>query len=348
MTGALTLVGWLAGWLLAGRVRRLPRVGGAVPSISLIVPARDEEHRLPALLAALAADDPQTEGRELIVVDDGSRDDTAAVAGRAGAIVARTEPPPGWTGKSWACQHGASQATGEVLVFLDADTTPAPGFVSRLAAVAAASGGMVSVQPTHRVWRIDERASAVANLVALMAGTGHGRCGHWWRRPVGFGPAVAVPSQIYRNSGGHALVRAEVAEDVALAQAMAARGVPVAAFADAGEGAIEYRMYPEGRRALVDGWTKNLAAGASKIAPVRALAVGMWVAGAVLALRSPVTYLMFAAQLAVLLPRAGRFGRATALLYPLPLLAFAGLFVRSLSRRACQRPVRWRGRWVPS
>jgi 4,4'-diaponeurosporenoate glycosyltransferase len=346
MTGAVTLVGWLAGWLLVGRVRRLPPVGGAVPSISLIVPARDEEDRLPALLAALAADSSQAGARELIVVDDGSRDDTAAVAGRAGAIVARTEPPPGWTGKSWACRHGASQAMGEVLVFLDADTTPAPGFVARLAAAAAATGGMVSVQPTHRVERIDERASAVASLVALMAGTGHGRCGHWWRRPVGFGPAVAVPRQIYRDTGGHDLVRADVAEDVALAQAMAAQDVPVTAFADAGEGAIEYRMYPEGGRALVEGWTKNLAAGASKIAPVRALAVGVWITGALVAVRSPVAYVMYAAQLAVLLPRAGRFGPATALVYPLPLLAFAGLFARSLSRRGRRRPVSWRGRWV--
>ncbi len=346
MIGALTLVGWLAGWLLAGRVRRLPPVEGAVPSVSVIVPARDEEDRLPTLLAALAADEPPARARELIVVDDGSRDDTAAVADRAGAIVARTEPPPGWTGKCWACRHGASQATGEVLVFLDADTTPGRGFVDRLATTAAAAGGMVSVQPTHRVERIDERASAVANLVALMAGTGRGRCGHWWRRPVGFGPAVAVPRRIYLETGGHELVRADVAEDVALAQAIAARDIPVVAFADASQGAIEYRMYPEGGRTLVDGWTKNLAAGASKIAPLRALAVGVWVTGALLAVRWPVAYVLYAGQLVVLLRRAGRFGAATALVYPLPLLIFAGLFARSQWHRGCRRAVSWRGRWV--
>jgi 4,4'-diaponeurosporenoate glycosyltransferase len=283
---------------------------------------------------------------ELIVVDDGSHDDTAGVARRAGALVARTEPPPGWTGKSWACWHGAWHATGEIVVFLDADTTPAPGFVARLAAAAAAIGGMVSVQPTHRVHRIDERASAVPNLVALMAGTGRGRSGHWWQRPVGFGPAVAVPAAIYRQASGHALVRADVAEDIALAQAMSARGVPVAAFADAGEGSIEYRMYPDGWRALVEGWTKNLAAGASELAPARALAVCLWVTGAFLAVKSPITYLLYASQFAVLLPRAGRFGATTALVYPLPLLAFAGLFARSLWRRGRRRPVSWRGRWV--
>jgi 4,4'-diaponeurosporenoate glycosyltransferase len=346
MTSVLTLVGWLAGWLLVGHVRRLPAVGGAVPSISLIIPARNEEERLPALLAALAADKAEGGSRDLIVVDDGSSDGSAALAARAGAIVAPTEPPTGWTGKSWACQHGASHAKGEVLVFLDADTTPAPGFVARLAAAAAAADGMVSVQPTHRVERIDERASAVASLVALMAGTGNGRSGHWWRRPVAFGPAVAVPSRIYRATGGHELVRADVAEDIALAQAMAARGVPVAAFADAGEGAIEYRMYAAGPRALVEGWSKNLAAGASKIAPMRAIGVGLWVTGAFLAIRSPVSYAMYAAQLAVLLPRAGRFGVATPLVYPLPLLAFTALFARSLWCRARRRPVTWRGRWV--
>jgi 4,4'-diaponeurosporenoate glycosyltransferase len=233
-----------------------------------------------------------------------------------------------------------------VLVFLDADTDPAPGFVTRLAATAAETGGMVSVAPTHRTVALTERASAVPNVVALMAGTGIGRPGHWWRRPVGFGPALAVPRAAYLAAGGHGTVRAEVAEDVALAQALAAAGVPVLAAADAGEGAVEYRMYPEGAGALVQGWTKNLAAGAGKIAPLRTATVALWVTGGLLAAVRPVAYVLYAVQMAVLFRRAGRFGAATPVLYPLPLLVFVVLVVRSLLRRVRGRPVAWRGRWV--
>jgi 4,4'-diaponeurosporenoate glycosyltransferase len=350
MIGPTIAAGWVAGWLAAGRLHRLPAANGddadtgPGPSVSVVVPVRDEAARLPALLAALAAD-----GRshpELIVVDDGSVDGGGDLARRAGATVVEVEPPLGWTGKAWACWQGALHASGDVLVFLDADTVPAAGFVTRLAAAAAETGGMVSVAPTHRVGAVAERASAVPNVVALMAGTGTGRPGHWWRRPVGFGPAVGVPRAIYVAAGGHGTVRAEVAEDVALAQALAAAGVPVLAAADAGEGAVEYRMYPEGARALVQGWTKNLAAGAGKVPPLRAAAVALWVTGGLLATVRPLGYVLYAAQMAVLFRRAGRFGAAASLLYPLPLLAFVGLAGRSALRRGRGRPVPWRGRWV--
>ena len=125
MIGPLIAAGWVAGWLAAGRVHRLPAAdgdGGAAwsgPSVSVVVPIRDEAARLPALLGALTAD-----GRsdvEMIVVDDGSSDGSGDLARRAGATVIEVGPPPGWTGKAWACWQGALRASGDVLVFLDAD-----------------------------------------------------------------------------------------------------------------------------------------------------------------------------------------------------------------------------------
>ncbi len=62
--------------------------------------------------------------------------------------------------------------------------------------------------------------------------------------------------------------------------------------------------------------------------------------------RCPVGYVAFVLQFAVLLRRAGRFGTLTAVCYPLPLLAFVALFIRSTTRRLTGRPVAWRGRWV--
>jgi 4,4'-diaponeurosporenoate glycosyltransferase len=356
MIDALSIAGWTAGWLVAGRVHRLPDAPARArrtPRVSVVVPARDEAARLPRLLAALAADPHHGSADELIVVDDGSTDDTASLAAAAGATVVAVEPPEGWTGKAWACWRGAEVATGDVVVFLDADTEPGPGFVARLAAAASASGGVVSVQPTHEVRRTYERASATCNAVALTAGTGAlaGR-GRWWRGPVAFGPALAAPRLAYLDAGGHGLVRAEVAEDLAIARAFDRAGMQVAAYADAGEGALRYRMYPEGPGSLVEGWTKNLAAGAGAVPPLRAGLVAVWLTGALHAalvvVALPAAYVLFAAQCAVLFRRAGRFGVLTALLYPLPVLAFVALFARSSVRRLTRRSVSWRGRTVPT
>ena len=200
---ALLGAGWVLGWLLAGprRLLRSVAVPAALPSVSVIVPARDEQSRLPRLLAALAAARPAPD--EVIVVDDGSSDDTAGIARRAGATVLTVAPPEGWSGKAWACHRGAMAATGDVLVFLDADTEPSPDAVALLAA-AAEGGELVSVQPRHRVERAYEAVSIGPALVTLLgAGTGGPPRQRWWRRPMAFGPAIAVRRDRYERFGGH-------------------------------------------------------------------------------------------------------------------------------------------------
>ena len=178
----------------------------------------------------------------------------------------------------------ALAARGTILVFLDADTRPAPGFVTQIAADAHQLGGLVSVQPRHHVRQLYEQLSAVANVVASMASTGApaGNRRAWWRGPVGFGPAMAVPASAYIRAGGHERAKTAVAEDLALARTMHMAGTPVVAY-HSGRGPcfIEYRMYPHGLSSLIEGWTKNLAAGACAVPPVRAALVAVWVSGGV-------------------------------------------------------------------
>lgn len=336
------VAGWCAGWLLAASVRRFPRRDTATPPpVSVVVPARNEAGRLPPLLAALAG-----EPCELVVVDDASTDATAAVAHAAGATVVPVSPPPGWTGKAWACREGARVASGEVIVFLDADVVPEPGFVGRLAAEAARAGGLVSVQPWHDIRAVHEYLSAVPSTIALLgAGTGAAPRRRWWRGPVAFGPAMAVPRAVYHRAGGHDAVRDAIAEDLALARAFDAAGVPVAAWAGGG---VRYRMYPEGVGTLAEGWVKNLAAGAGSIPLLRALLVFLWVAALLTApFGGLVAYALVTVQAGVLFRRAGRFGAAAALA-PLLAAAFVALFAASGYARLTRRRVAWRGRAVPA
>jgi GT2 family glycosyltransferase len=101
-----------------------------VTSVSVVVPARNAGHTLGACLDALRKEGVPGEGVELFVVDDGSSDDTALVATRRGARVLPGEA----RGPAAARNLGARAASGEVLVFLDADTEPRPGWLKEMLA----------------------------------------------------------------------------------------------------------------------------------------------------------------------------------------------------------------------
>jgi succinoglycan biosynthesis protein ExoA len=104
------------------------------PLVSVIVAARDSESTLPACLHALAAQDyPHV---EVIVVDDGSQDATAAVAEAGGARVVRTPP----VGASAARNLGIELARGEIVAFTDGDCVPDSGWVRALAEALGTSG----------------------------------------------------------------------------------------------------------------------------------------------------------------------------------------------------------------
>jgi len=83
-------------------------------SISIIIPAYNEEKRLPATLKKVQ----EWEFSEIVVVDDGSRDATAEDARCAGARVLQN---PGNRGKGYTVRHGMMEAQGEWLLFSDAD-----------------------------------------------------------------------------------------------------------------------------------------------------------------------------------------------------------------------------------
>jgi glycosyltransferase involved in cell wall biosynthesis len=99
----------------------------APPEISVIIPARDAAGTLPETLAGLARQSFAGE-REVIVVDDGSGDDTAAIA-RVAPIVDQVVRTPG-TGPAAARNAGAASASAPRLAFLDADCRPAPGWLA--------------------------------------------------------------------------------------------------------------------------------------------------------------------------------------------------------------------------
>ncbi|QIG43701.1 glycosyltransferase [Nocardioides anomalus] len=359
----LLAVGTLAVRRLVAGLRVLPAGGPATgAAVSVVVPARDEAASLPTLLASVSRLDPAP--AEVVVVDDGSSDGTGELARAGGArVVTLAGPPAGWTGKAWACQQGAEATSGELLLFLDADTVLAPGALGGL--LAGHGRGLLSVQPFHAVGPGYEQLSAYPNAVSFLASGAFGA--HPERRPMAFGPCLLTTRADYDRAGQHAAARADVLDDVALARAYDRAGLPVRCLA--GGDALAMRMYPSGLGQLVEGWSKNVASGASAAAPGASVAATLWVAahhavavGAVLfvvhAARGDagahawvaaalwvLGWLGVALSLRALLRRLGAFAWWTWALFPLTLLAFDLVFLRS-ALLTLRGSVRWRGRAV--
>ncbi len=181
-----------------------------LPSVSIIVAARNEAENLRRLLPSLQGLD-YPGALQIIVVDDNSADETAAVARQHGAaLVQLQEPPPGWLGKTNACHQGAALATGKWLLFTDADTWHSPRGLRQVVAYALAHElDAVSLMLAQ------ETESALVKLIltiafaALLAA--HGR-----PQALFHGQYILVRREVYGQSGGFAAVRGELMEDLAL------------------------------------------------------------------------------------------------------------------------------------
>ena len=199
------------------------------PRLSLIIPARDEAGVLEAALRSkLASDYPNL---ELVVIDDRSRDRTGAIIDALAAEHPQLRPvhvtqlPAGWLGKLHALARGVEVASGEWLLFTDADTHFAIDALSRAVGYAERrqldflalipdllpSGVVIDAALGHAAHACAGRAQARHRRSSLARGGGR-----WGLQPRG-------RSALERTAGFEAL-KMEVIDDVALAQMIKAAG----------------------------------------------------------------------------------------------------------------------------
>jgi dolichol-phosphate mannosyltransferase len=214
---------------LARAARRSPPVAPAgdvvAPgTISVVVPARDEVHRIAPGLEALRADPAVA---EVVVVDDHSTDATAELARALGARVLVGSPlPDGWAGKPWALQQGLEAATGEWVVCLDADVVAEPGLAAALAArcdadnldLATAGGRFACADAAQQVLH----PALLTTLVYRFGPAGAPAPAP--HRLLANGQCLVARRRALLAAGGLAPVASSLVEDVALARHLAAAG----------------------------------------------------------------------------------------------------------------------------
>jgi len=298
---------------------------------------------------------------EVIVVDDHSEDRTKAVAERTAVKVLESLPTPeGWVGKTWACFQGARIASREILVFLDADTLLEKNGLNNIIETYVEKDGVLSIQPYHKMRSLYEQLSAFFNII-VMAGMGTFTFLGRRIKPIGlFGPVVVMKRQYYLDSGGYDKVKGEILDDVAFGAELQKKGIEVHCLG--GKSTITFRMYPNGIRELINGWSKGFAMGAAKTSAPLLILIVLWIAGSIGTTRSLIEaitatnsvqiavssglYILYTAQIYWMFVRIGNFKSYTALFYPIPMAFFVVVFTYSFSRIFLVRSVKWKGREI--
>jgi len=235
VVAALAVGVWLYLLLFRGRYwqefseSHSPAPAGRTSSIVAVIPARNEADSIARAVASLV---PQV--THTIVVDDGSGDDTAAVARRSAApeklTVLTGDPlPAGWTGKLWAVHQGVRHALGlapEYLLLTDADIEHAPETAAALAARAESGNyDLVSYMATLHCATAAERALVPAFVYFFLALYPPRWIRNPRRRTAGAaGGCILIRREALERIGGIAAIREQLIDDCALARAVKRSG----------------------------------------------------------------------------------------------------------------------------
>lgn len=209
--------------------RRAPAPG--IPFVSVVVPDHgDAEAITPCLQALLAQRYPAF---EVIAVGMHEQDPARALLARMAerdprlSLLPGQPPPEGWLSKPWACWRGAQAARGEWLLFTAADTCLAPqALAAAIDCARELEVDLLSLRPRHELRSFWERAllPGVLGLVWAIASSPAEVNDPQRPAAIATGKFLLFRRTAYEAIGGHAAVRAEPLEDLALARALKASG----------------------------------------------------------------------------------------------------------------------------
>lgn len=347
------------------------------PRVSILVPARNEERSLPRLIDSLRKiTHPSI---EILLLDDRSTDATPLLLDAFQQespdkvrILSGDPLPEEWLGKPWACQQLAEAATGDYLLFLDADVTLRPNAVSKLLyEMEQSPADLITVWPIQELgskWEqilIPMVYHALVTLLPMEAMNQR----PWWMpgwlyhriQPLlgaACGQCLLFTREAYDAINGHRAVREEVVDDVMLARAILTNGRTIRMVT--GHQSVSCRMY-HSRKEIHAGFRKNFLAGFDyRISlfivagishaiiyglPFLMLPIGLWSAQPYWILFSSLSIVLILLQ-RLWLSIWFRWNPLFALSHPIALGWFQLLGLQTIADRISGHKVSWKGRPV--
>lgn len=273
----------LAAYNLITWPRPRPTEEPAPATLAVLVPARNEERSLGALLDSILADSAAT---EVIVCDDSSSDRTpeivleSAARDRRVRLIEGAPLAEGWVGKPHACHQLARAASSDILCFLDADVRVNPGALAALATRVGESDArrVVTAVPYQEMKTLGEKIILPFLLLTYLCWlpltlVGRGRDP---RFVAACGQILCMRRDTYEALGGFESVRGAIVDDVAFCRHAKERGARVD-FVD-GSALARCRMY-EGFGQVWKGFSKNIFEGLGRSFPALGVAFGLHLLG---------------------------------------------------------------------
>lgn len=340
------------------RLTSIPADEARLPSVTVLVPARNEERALARCLESLLAQ--ELDELEIIVLNDRSTDQTGRIAekwaGRSGGrlrVIHLSALPEGWLGKCHALHRGAAEARGEILLFTDGDVIFEPGAIRQAVALMVRDRlDHLVVLPsliTHTFAEQVALTSYALNLTAGIPARLYARRGSWVY--LGIGAFNMVKRRAYDAAGGHERLRLHVVDDMALGQLMKWSGFRC--LAARGQGLVRVR-WQDSLWGIVKGLEKNAFAATGYSLPVATLAVsaltvmnfwpwvGLFVGPGAARMICGVTALGLQPLLGVGTAITMRHHPLSGLLLPLGSLATSAAFAHSTVKTLRLGGIRWR------
>jgi glycosyltransferase involved in cell wall biosynthesis len=267
------------GTALRASLQKAPKLGpiaaipATLPSITVIIPAYNEALNIQDCVRSVLQNELPIDAQlQVIVADDESTDDTAALAQTIAQtddrITVITVPPRPtqeiWRGKNWACAQAVQQAAGEYWLFIDADVRLEPkAIATALTEAQQQQSDLLSLAPEIVCGCLSEWLVQPLMLSMIAIGFEFDGVNNPDDKDTAFaaGMFMLFRASAYDAIGGHAAIAADPLEDVGLAKRIKTLGYKLRySLAD---GIIKVRMY-QNLAGLWEGWTKNFYLGAKR------------------------------------------------------------------------------------
>ncbi len=351
---ALQLINVLLNFFFRQKIRKTEQ--SFDEPISVLIPARNEEHNIGFLLDDLSkVKNPKL---EIIVCDDQSTDNTSAIvqkyaeADKRITLMHSKELPEAWLGKNHACYQLACRATGKYFLFVDADVRLHGNVIEDIAMYFKKYRlGLLSVFPVQIQKTIGEKLSVpMMNYILLtLLPLIYVRVSPFTSHAAANGQFMFFNAVSYRKTQPHKLHKSSPVEDIAIARYFKKQNITTACIT--GESRIQCRMYKNYKDAL-NGFTKNVF---MFFGNSRVFAFAFWILTALgfipVWLAFPKAMLVYLATLLAILLMYSYISKQNivlnVLLFPLQLLFLFQVMIKNIVNKK-QKQYLWKGRNIYS